>query len=129
MSFILVPERGEDLQVNAWSWRPTLELLRAEGLISEESYERMSAQGAGGLVDAETADRIARALENRLAGMRREERVLADLTVTGGPKAAWVITPDAKPDDLDVNDIYSASYEWLMKFAGFCEKSGGFKVY
>jgi hypothetical protein len=129
MSFILVPERGEDLQVNAWSWRPTLELLRAEGLINEESYERMGAQGAGGLVDAEITSRIAQAIESRLAGMRRGERVLADLNVTDGPKAAWVITPDAKPDDLDVNDIYSASYEWLMEFAGFCKKSGGFKVY
>jgi hypothetical protein len=129
MSFILVPEHGEDLQVNAWNWRPTLELLRTEGLISEESYERMGAQGAGGLVDAATAVRIAQAVESRLAGMRRGERVLADLTVTDRPKAAWVITPDARPDDLDVNDIYSASYEWLMEFAGFCKRSGGFKVY
>ncbi len=46
MTFILVPEQGEDVQVNAWNWRPTLELLRAEGLLTEENYERMAAVAA-----------------------------------------------------------------------------------
>ena len=32
MSFILVSSEREDLQVNAWNWRPTLELLFAAGL-------------------------------------------------------------------------------------------------
>ena len=39
MSFILVPSEGEDLKVNAWNWRPTLELLFAAGVITEEDHE------------------------------------------------------------------------------------------
>ena len=41
MTFILTPKQGEDVQVNGWNWRPTLELIRAEGLLTEENYERM----------------------------------------------------------------------------------------
>jgi hypothetical protein len=44
MSFILVPKHGDDVQVNAWNWRPTLELLLREGLISEELHDRMGAR-------------------------------------------------------------------------------------
>jgi hypothetical protein len=39
MSFILVPSEGEDLQVNAWNWRPTLELLFAAGVITGDDHE------------------------------------------------------------------------------------------
>ena len=66
MTFILVPKRGEDIQVNGWNWRPTLELLLEEKLISFENYERMGAQAAGGHVSAETAERIADVIERKL---------------------------------------------------------------
>ena len=128
MSFILVPKRGDDVQVNGWNWRPTLELLLREGLISEELHERMGAQGAGGEVDADLADRIAEAIERTLETMKPGERMLADLTVTDRPKTKWVIGPETRPDEIDVNDMYSATYEWLVKFAGFCRRSGGFEV-
>src|SRR5689334_22729043 len=41
MSFILVPKEGEELQVNGWNWRPTLQLLLAAGVITREDYEVM----------------------------------------------------------------------------------------
>jgi hypothetical protein len=41
MSFILVPKEGEDLQVNGWNWHPTLQLLLAAGVITEEDYEML----------------------------------------------------------------------------------------
>jgi hypothetical protein len=129
MTFILVPERGEDVQINAWNWRPTLELLLAAGLISEEQHERMGAQGAGGSVDAEQAGRIAEVIAAKLSDMKSGERLLADLTITSEPKTKWYITPETKPGDIAVNDAYSASYEWLSKFAEFCKRSGGFEVY
>lgn len=128
MSFILVPKRGDEVQVNAWNWRPTLELLLREGLISEELHERMGAQGAGGEVDAELAARIAEAIERTLKAMKPGERMLADLTLTDRPKTKWVITPETRPDEVDAKDMYSATYEWLAKFAGFCRSSGGFEV-
>ena len=77
MSFILVPQNGEALQVNGWTWRPTLELLRAENLISDENYERMGAQGCGGQVDGEVARRIADVIDQKLAAMKPGERMLA----------------------------------------------------
>jgi hypothetical protein len=129
MTFILVPKRGDDIQVNAWNWRPTLELLHGEGLIDEELYERMGAQGAGGEVDAELAARIAEVVERELAGMRSSERMRGDLTATDRPKAKWAFTPGTRPDEIDANDIYSATFEWLAEFAGFCRSSGGFGVY
>ena len=128
MSFILIPQCGDDVQVNAWNWRPTLELLLREGLISEELHERMGAQGAGGEVDAELADRIAETIERTLKGMKPVERMLTDLTVTDRSKTRWVIAPETRPDEIDANNMYSATFEWLARFAGFCRSSGGFKV-
>jgi hypothetical protein len=128
MSFILVPKRGDDVQINAWNWRPTLELLLKEGLISEELHDRMGAPCTGGEVDAELADRIAEVIGRTLKVMRPGDRIRADLTVTDQPKNKWVIRPETRPEEMDVNDIYSATYEWLAEFAEFCRSSGGFKV-
>jgi len=129
MSFILVPKRGEDVQVNAWNWRPTLELLHSESVISEEHYELMGVQGAGGEVDADLADRIAEAIKRRLMLMKPGERMLGDLTVTAKPKTKWVFTPETRSEEIDATDIYSATYEWLEQFADFCRRSGGFEVH
>ena len=129
MSFTLVPKRGDEVQVNAWNWRPTLELLLREDLISEELYDRMGAQGTGGKVDAKLADQIADTIDRTLKTMKPRERILADLRVTGRPKSKWVIRPEPRPDEIDVNDVYSATYEWLEKFAEFCRSSGGFEVH
>jgi hypothetical protein len=127
MTFILVPNQGDDVQINGWNWRPTLELLHAANLLSEEQYERMGAQGAGGRVDAELACRIADVVEHKLVEMKPGERMRADLVVTAEPKKRW--SSDMKEDDVDVNEIYSATYEWLTEFAAFCRRSGGFEVY
>ena len=37
MTFILVPNNGDDVQVNGWNWRPTVELLRAAGQLDDET--------------------------------------------------------------------------------------------
>ncbi|GEM_PF-393304 len=129
MAFILVPKNGEDIQINAWNWRPTLELLRAEGLISDENYERMGSQGCGGRVDGQVAHRIAELIDQKLAGMKAEDRLLPDLTVMSSPKPRVVFSPTTKPDDIAPLDIYSASYQWLVIFRDFCNRSGGFEVF
>jgi hypothetical protein len=129
MTFILVPKQGKDIQVNAWNWRPTLELLRAERLISEQEYERMGAQGCGGQVDAALACRIADVVKSRLMLMKPGERMRADLSVTATSKVRHVFTAEMKPGEIDPNEIYSATYEWLAKFKDFCRESEGFEVY
>lgn len=59
MTFILVPVQGEDLQVNAWNWRPTLELLFAAGVITEIEHTLLGCHGCGAKVDSKKAAQIA----------------------------------------------------------------------
>ena len=129
MSFILVSKRGDDLQVNAWNWRPTLELLMAENVVTREQYERLGGQGCGGRVDADTANHIADAIDRRLVStdMQPRERMLADLTITSDAHPPTVFSPNGESEWYD--DTYSASYDWLVTFRDFCRQSEGFEVY
>jgi hypothetical protein len=125
MSFILVPLHGnpdDDLQVNGWNWRPTLELLRRARLLDDETLERAAAQGAGGLVTGEQALRIAAYLDRYLAGLAPGQRVRYDLTVTGEPRGTGPVV------DQETRELYSATYEWLSRFRDFCRASQGFTV-
>jgi hypothetical protein len=128
MGFILIPKNGEKIFINAWNWRPTLELLRDAELIDEDLFERMGTHGCKAEVDAPTACRIADFIQTRLCAMKSEQRVLYDLTITDRPKKPLIITPDTKADQIDAVDVYSASYEWLVQFRDFSMTSGGFEV-
>ena len=128
MSFILVPSQGEDLKVNAWNWRPTLELLLALNTITEKEHEQMGANGCGGKVDGEKASRIGGVVYEKLKDMKPKERLRANLSVTDEPKKLTVFSPGMNANEVDVNELYSASFEWLETFAKFCETSGGFEV-
>lgn len=128
MSFILVPSEGEDLQVNAWNWRPTLELLRAAGVITDEDYELLGCQGCGGSVDARKASQIADVVTEKLARMKTGERMLADLSVSSEPKKKTVFSPNTNGKNIDANELYSTTSEWLDTFVKFCRRSGGFCV-
>ena len=128
MSFILIPKEGEDLQVNAWNWRPTLELLFAAGVISQEDHELMGCQGCGAEVDQEKAGRIADVVAGKLSSMNPEQRMLSDLSFSSEPKKLTVFSPDTNADDIDANELYSTTFEWLDTFAKFCRRSKGFKV-
>ena len=127
MGFILTSSEGEDLCINAWNWRPTAELLRAAGLVAEETYALMGWQ-SGVEVDAGTARRIAEFLEIRIDGMRPGSRMRFDLSITSEPREPLVFTPTSWTGDADLNEVYSATYEWLVEFKGFCQRSGGFSV-
>jgi hypothetical protein len=41
MAFILIPKNGEDVMINGWNWRPSLELLRKNNMIDDDLSERM----------------------------------------------------------------------------------------
>lgn len=126
MTFILVPNQGEDLQINAWNWRPTLELLYAAGVITEDDHTRMGAPGLGGEVDEAKALLIAEFVTRKLRSMNPGERLLSDLSVSKEPKQFVVFS--TATDDIDSNELYSTSYEWLETFAKFCKSSKGFAV-
>lgn len=120
MGFILVPRRGEDVCVNAWNWRPTLELLRAAQVLEEEKLDLMGAN-LYTEVSAEEAQGIARFLDTYLPGLEPDSRVLYDLTVTREQD-----TGEIYRDDLTKN--YSATASWLTRFRDFCRTSAGFNV-
>jgi hypothetical protein len=128
MAFILISENGEEVVINAWNWRPTLELLRDATLIDDDLYERMGTFGREAKVDADTADRIADFLDERLAAMKKGDRIRADLTITDEAKKPLIITPETQIEQIDVVDTYSATYEWLVQFKDFSKASGGFEV-
>jgi hypothetical protein len=123
MTFILVPlhaDPNDDLQINGWNWRPTLELLYRACLLDDEGVQRASANGAGGRVTAEQALRIAEFLDRYLADLTPGQRVRWDGMVTSAPRTDQL--------DQDPRELYSATYEWLSKFRNFCRTSGGFTV-
>ena len=128
MSFILVPLKGEDLVVNAWNWRPTLELLFAAGVVTEDDYELLGCQGCGARVDEEKALRMADAVTRKLASMNPRQRMLADLSVSSEAKQPAVFNPGNTDKEVDTNELYSTTFEWLHAFVEFCERSGGFRV-
>ena len=129
MTFILVPKTGEDVQINAWNWRPTVEFLRTENVITSDHAELLACSGCGATVNADLAQRMAAALEDKLSTMKPVDRIRADLSVTDIPKEPQVFGPDINPDDIDVTNLYSATYDWLVTFKDFCKRCGGFTVY
>jgi hypothetical protein len=128
MAFILIPNCGEEVKINAWNWRPTLELLHNAKVVDDDLYERMGTFGRQAIVDADTAIRIANFLSDRLGTMKAGDRIRADLTVTDSAKKPLRITPGMQIDRIDVVDTYSATYEWLMQFSDFARSSDGFEV-
>ena len=128
MSFILIPNRGEDIKINAWNWRPTILLLRHANLIDERQHELMGCSGCGEKVDSETANKITDFLNQQLAKMIPDQRLRADLSITSEPPRRAVFTPNSKVEDLDAVEVYSATYEWLVTFRDFCRTSEGFRV-
>jgi hypothetical protein len=78
--------------------------------------------------DEGKALQIADAVTQRLISMSPGERLLAKLSVTKEPKKLAVFSPGMNPDDIDPNELYSTTYEWLQTFAKFCRASCGFKV-
>jgi hypothetical protein len=86
MNLILVSVKGEDFKVNAWNWRPTLELLFAAGVITENEHELLLCQGCGARVNAEKAGGISDAVTRKLDIMNPGQRMLADLSVSSERK-------------------------------------------
>ncbi|KAB8188447.1 hypothetical protein FH608_044215 [Nonomuraea phyllanthi] len=112
MSWTLETPDGRTLSVNAWNWRPALELLESAGVLDAETAELL---GYNILVElgGEDARRIAAFLDSYLSTAPAGGRVLLDGSVTTEPD-----TFEFHRDDLARN--YSATVEWLTRFRDFC---------
>jgi hypothetical protein len=114
-------DKTNDLKVNAWNWRPTLELLEQFQILEADELERMSFTGGGGTATQDQARSIADRLGAVLEGLQPKDRILYDLTVTSD-----LDTFELYREQLEKN--YSATYEWLVEFAAFCRTCNGFTV-
>jgi hypothetical protein len=127
LTVILKPRSGESIVINWWNWRPTVALLVRAGILpGGDREERCLGMGGGYFTESE-AMRAAAFVENLLADMKPDQRVLFDGEITD---EAWDHTkPINDWDQEDTWNAYSARYDVLKMFAAFCRRSGGFNVY
>jgi len=122
MSWTLETPDGESLDVNAWNWRPTLELLERSGLLDADTTQMLGYNVAVELT-GEQAQRIATFLDTYLATAPAEGRVLLEGSIITEPD-----TYEFYRDDLGRN--YSATVAWLTRFRDFCRTAtGGFTAH
>ena len=88
----------------------------------------MGGQSPGGIVDGAKALLIAEVIACKLRSMNPGERMLANLSVSKKPKQLIEFTPKMNVNDIDTNELYSTTYEWLQTFESFCKTSTGFEV-
>ena len=111
------------LFVNFWNWHPTVEIIRSLGIVDDDRLELMHMQCVGAQISEAEACEIGDRIQNDLLSeVPHNGRIKLDLTVT------------TEPDDgkmhygEDADENYSATREWLQRFAGFCLGCRGFKV-
>ena len=123
MGFVLQPKNSselEDLYVNAWNWRPTLEILRQENVLDEETLELVSYQ-FDHTITAEQARKIANFLDSYLTKLPPEHRILYDGTIVADD-------PDRAQHSDETTWAYSTTDSWLSEFRDFCRQCDGFSV-
>jgi len=87
LSVILEPKIGDELQINWFNWRPTVGLLVKAGILpTGERQERCLANRCRGYFSKSEAMRAAKFLENLIAEMQPNDRILMDGTTTNVPK-------------------------------------------
>ena len=109
--------------VNFWNWRPTVELIRAAGLLDAPRLEGLQQQCSATRISTNEARAIARHLRDTVLPMlASESRVLLDGTSTAAPDG---LTFHRAPSESHRN--YSTTHSWLETFATFCESCSGFE--
>lgn len=124
MGFVLsdLGKQLNNLDVNGWNWRPTIEIIRLANILDEQQLDWMG-YNAGCEIDQEQAFRIGQFLQGKiLPNLRVGDRVEYDLSITSVPDDGVF-----HRDQLHKN--YSANYEWLVNFTTFCLNCKGFAVY
>lgn len=123
MSFSITDLGGnrEELRINTWNWRPTIELIRLTNLLSDDELE-MIGYNLNTEIDEQRARQIGAFLRDTvLPRLQPGQRLSYDLTLTPEPD-----TFEFYRDDFAKN--YSATHEWLVRFADFALTCEGFVV-
>lgn len=127
MSFTLIDmgSEGYELNVNVWTWKPTLEIIRSFNYVNERSLNTMASNGTGAKMSHEDAIAIGEKIRDViLPKMSEKQRMFMDLSITDKADDGTFFR-----DEDEQWKNYSASYEWLKEFSEFCLKSKGFQVY
>jgi hypothetical protein len=125
MSVILVDLANDknDLQINQWNWRPTIELIRRGKILADEQLEPMGRNGGGAQVSTADARSIALFIEQWiLPGLKDDEMMHMDGAISKCP-----LKPRPIPG-TDPYQLYAARKTWLVMFVDFCKSCGGFEV-
>jgi hypothetical protein len=127
MSFTLIDQgrEGFELQVNVWSWKAAVEIIRSLDVLDEGAMRQMGYNATGVRVGVDDAHEIGSRIRNEIVPkVGPGERIFADLSVTDAPDD---MTLHRDSDEQWKN--YSVTNEWLNEFADFCLKSKGFQVF
>lgn len=118
---------GDGLVINGWNWRPTIALLEREGIFpNQERVDRCLANGCGGCLSSDEALHAAEVLDELVANLDENQRLLHDGSLTDVP--IDFDKPVSEWTDEDTLNHYSAKHKVLKAFATFCRESGGFDV-
>lgn len=127
MSFTLIDmgSEGFEVNVNVWTWKPTLEIIRSFNYVDERSLNMMANNATGVKMSAEDAHAVGEKIrEVILPQLEPNKRMFMDLSITDKADDGTFYR-----DDDEQWKNYSASYDWLKEFSEFCLKSKGFQVF
>lgn len=139
-----VNDEGTYFRASVWGWYPILDLIAETGIFTEEEIALMGTNDGAGPEDAETAIRLADALDAMLDGVRPDGEFLStsDRSTKGTGAIArgmlamlgsalpdgTTLTTDGSPTLSPDAPVFSADVEFVREFANFCRHSGGFRI-
>lgn len=133
---------GEYFRASVWGWYPILDLIADTGIFTDEEISLMGTNEGAGAKDAETAIRLADALDAMLEGVRPDGEFLStsDRSTKGtGAIALGImemlgtmrVSTNPNPDDTILSPeapVFSADVDFVREFSNFCRHSGGFRI-
>lgn len=127
-------EVGNYFRASVWGWYPILDLIAETGIFTDEQIEEMGTNMGAGPEDAETAIRLADALEGLIAGVRSDGEYIAtsDRTTRGTAMVAIGIMDMLNGADMRSSvdaPIFSCDVGFVKEFIEFCRHSGGFQIH
>ena len=116
-------DAGTYFRASVWGWYPILDLIADTGIFTEEEISLMGTNEGAGPEDAETAIRLADALELMIAGARPDGEFLStsdrSMSGTGAVARGMLEMLGAKTDGTTLSPdapVFSADVEFVKEF-------------